>query len=103
MPSDRPTKPTFPARDDAGPIATVSDMILGTAVWVAVGAALLIAIDALVSLAAGGFGHISGWIAGTLAVLMFIEDFRAWRVGPARIGVAMVGAALGVLAGVDHR
>ena len=100
MPSDRPTKPTFPARDDAGRIATVRDMILGTAVWVAVGAALLIAIDALVSLAAGGFGHISGWIAGTLAVLMFIEDFRAWRVGPARIGVAMVGAALGVLAGV---
>ena len=97
MPSDRPT---FPARDTAGRIATVRDMLLGVLVWVTIGAVLLIAIDGLVSLAAGGFGHISGWIAGTLAVLMFIEDFRAWRVGPARIGVALVGAALGVLAGV---
>src|SRR5215470_3566957 len=97
MPSDRPT---FPARDDAGRIATVRDMVLGVLVWVSIGAVLLIAIDGLVSLAAGGFGHISGWIAGTLAVLMFIEDFRAWQVGPARIAVALVGAALGVLAGV---
>jgi hypothetical protein len=100
MPSERPTKPTFPARDDAGRIATARDMVIGTVAWVAVGAALLIAIDGLVSLAAGGFGHISGWIAGTLAVLMFIEDFRAWRVGAARIGVALLGTALGVLAGV---
>ena len=97
MPSDRPT---FPPRDAAGRIATVRDMVIGVVAWVAVGAVLTIAIAALVSLGAGGFGHFSGWIAGTLAVLMFIEDFRAWRVGPARIGVCLVGAALGVLAGV---
>ena len=97
MPSDRPT---FPARDDAGRIATVRDMVIGVVAWVAVGAVLLIAIDGLVSIASGPFGHLSGWIAGTLAVLMFIEDFRAWQVGPVRIAVALLGTALGVLAGV---
>ena len=30
---------------------------------------------------------------------LFIEDFRAWQIGPARIGVALVAAALGALAG----
>src|SRR5262249_8951709 len=103
VPAEKPTeakRPTFPARDGAGRIATVRDMVVGVVAWVAGGGGLLIALAGLVSLAAGGFGHISGWIAGALAVLMFIEDFRAWRVGPGRIAVALLGVALGALAGI---
>jgi hypothetical protein len=96
----RPPAQKFPRRDADGRVATASDMAVGVVMSVAIATVLLIAVDGIATASgSGSFGHISGWPAAILAVWLFIEDFRAWRIGPARIGVALVAAALGVLAG----
>ena len=81
-------------------LISATEMIVSVITSVAIVTVLLIVVDGLASVAGrGSFGRISGWPAAILAVWLFIEDFRAWRIGPARIGVALVAAALGALAG----
>jgi hypothetical protein len=90
----------YPHRDANGRVVSVTEMIVSVVTSVAIVTVLLIAVDGIASAAGrGSFGRISGWPAAILAVWLFIEDFRAWRIGPARIGVALVAAALGALAG----
>jgi len=90
----------YPHRDADGRVINATEMVISVITSVAIVTVLLIAVDGLASVAGrGSFGRISGWPAAILAVWLFIEDFRAWRIGPARVGVALVAAALGALAG----
>ena len=90
----------YPHRDADGRVVSASEMVISVITSVAIVTVLLIVVDALASVAGrGSFGRISGWPAAILAVWLFIEDFRAWKIGPARVGVALVAAALGALAG----
>jgi hypothetical protein len=90
----------YPHRDADGRVINATEMVISVITSVAIVTVLLIAVDGLASVAGrGSFGRISGWPAAILAVWLFIEDFRAWKIGPARIGVALVAAALGALAG----
>jgi hypothetical protein len=90
----------YPHRDANGRVISAGEMIVSVVTSVAIVTVLLIVVDGLASVAGrGSFGRISGWPAAILAAWLFIEDFRAWRIGPARIGVALVAAALGALAG----
>ncbi len=93
--------PSFPRRDANGRIASLGEMLGGVLGNLVLGAIVLAIIDGIVTLAgAGTFGRISGWLAGILMVLMFVDEFRAWRIGSVRIAVAFVGGGFGVLAGV---
>jgi hypothetical protein len=95
-----PAKQSFPRRDANGRVISVSEMIIAVVAWVAAVTVVIIGVDGIASAAGrSAFGHISGWPAAILAVWLFIEDFRAWRIGPARFGVALVAAALGALGG----
>lgn len=100
-PVDRaPGAAKYPHRDADGRVVSATEMVISVVASVAIVTVLLIVVDGLASVAGrGSFGRISGWPAAILAAWTFIEDFRAWRIGPARIGVALVAAALGVLAG----
>lgn len=67
---------------------------------IVLGAIVLLAIDAIFSaLGAGAFGHVSGWLTGILAVWLFVEEFRAWRGVPGRIGVMILAGGIAFLAG----
>jgi len=90
----------YPHRGVDGRVINATEMVISVITSVAIVTVLLIAVDGLASAAGrGSFGRISGWPAAILAVWLFIEDFRAWKIGPARVGVALVAAALGALAG----
>jgi hypothetical protein len=90
----------FPRRDERGRVASATELIASVLALVAVGLVLLLAIDGLFTLlGAGSFGKISGWLAGILAVFVFVDDFRAWRGVGMRALVALIGIALGVAAG----
>lgn len=90
----------FPRRDADGRIVSARELAVGTVVSVGLVLVLLMAVDGIASVARHtSFGRVSGWPAAILAAWTFIEDFRAWRIGPARIGVALVAASLGALAG----
>jgi hypothetical protein len=92
---------TFPRRDDRGRVATWPDMVAGVVLNVALGTLILAVIDGIVALLGGGtFGRFNGWITGILAVWLFVEDFRAWRIGTGRIGVALLGIVLGLGVGI---
>lgn len=90
----------YPHRDADGRIVSASEMVISVITSVAIVTVLLIAVDGFASVAGrGSFGRIAGWPAAILAVWTFIEDFRAWKIGPARVGVALFAAALAALAG----
>jgi hypothetical protein len=96
-----PRTPSFPPRDADGRIATVSEMLAGVAFTMIVGVILVVVIDGIITLlGAGSFGSFSGWIAGVLAVWMFVEDFRAWRAVAARTLVALFGIVLSIALGI---
>jgi hypothetical protein len=92
---------SYPPRDGNGRIATLTNMLGGVIFGIVICVIVLFVIDGLFTLmGVGRFGTISGWLAGILPVWMFIEDFRAWKGVPARIGVALVAGALALVAGV---
>lgn len=93
--------PSFPRKDASGRIASAPDFLGGVLVSIAIGAAILFAIDGIFTLlGAGKFGHISGWLSGILAVWMFVDDFRAWNRVPGRAGIAILAGALALAAGI---
>lgn len=95
-----PARQSFPRRDTNGRVISASEMIIAVVAWVAAVTVVIMAVDGIATAAGrSAFGHISGWPAAILAVWLFLEDFRAWRIGPARFGVALVAAALGALGG----
>lgn len=90
----------FPRRDDDGRISHLPDL-LGTALGgLVIGLLVLVVLDwgfALIGL--GSFGGANGWLALILPAWLFVEEFRAWDRGPARIAAAVVGAAVGLTLG----
>lgn len=90
----------FPRRDANGRVASIHEMLAGVGANAVLGTVLVVAIDGLATLVGSGrFGQISGWLAGILMVWLFVEDFRAWRIGTGRIGVALLAGVIGLLAG----
>src|SRR5215468_794929 len=94
QPRQRPAA-QFPRRNALGRVDSAAELMGAVVLFVALGTILVAAVDGIATLAGrGSFGRVPGWPAAILAVWMFIEEFRAWRIGPARIGIALVSAAL---------
>jgi hypothetical protein len=91
-----------PRRDPSGRLATAGDL-LGTALaGLVIGAVLLLAFEAIIALTRmAEFGHTSGWLALTLPLWLFTEEFRAAGKGPYRVVVAVLGAGFGVAGGMS--
>jgi hypothetical protein len=91
----------FPRRDDEGRIAALPDLLGVSLAGVLVGVLALVLFDwAFALIGAGQFGRANGWLAVILPAWLFIDDFRAWGFGAARVVAALVAAAAGVLAGL---
>lgn len=91
----------FPRRDADGRIIAITDLLGLALAGLVIGALALLVFDGVFSLLGfGDFGEASGWLAVILPVWVFVEEFRAWAGGPARIAAALVGAALGVTLGL---
>jgi hypothetical protein len=88
-------------RDSSGRLIRPMDLVGLTLAGLAVGIAALVLFDggfALVGL--GDFGRANGWLALILPAWLFLEEFRAWRDGPARVVAAVVAAAVAVALGL---
>jgi hypothetical protein len=91
----------FPRRDAEGRIVAGRDLLAMALAGVVAGVAALLLFDGLFALLGlGTFGDINGWLAVILPTMLLVEEFRAWRGERVRILVALVGAALGVAAGL---
>jgi hypothetical protein len=92
---------SFPPRDAQGRIANLPEIVGGVLFGVVLCVIVLVVIDGAFSLLGiGKFGTISGWLAGILTIWMFVEEFRAWKGVPARLAVALIAAAIGLILGV---
>ncbi|MFC7549248.1 hypothetical protein [Plantactinospora sp. GCM10030261] len=91
----------FPRRDDAGRIAHLPDLV-GIGLAGAVLGLLALALFDLVVAAFGSarFGGANGWIAAVLPAWMFLDDFRTWEYGAARVVAALAGALAAIPAGL---
>ncbi|MEV1288254.1 hypothetical protein [Micromonospora sp. NPDC049679] len=91
----------FPRRDADGRIIALPDLVGVTLAGLVVGVVVLALFDAmLMVIGAGEFGSANGWLAAILPVWLFVDEFRAWRIGAGRIAVALVAAAVAIAAGL---
>lgn len=91
----------FPRRDADGRILAVTDLLGLALAGLVIGVLALIVFDgAFALLDMGDFGRASGWLAMILPAWTFVEEFRAWPGGPARVAAALVGAAIAVTLGL---
>ena len=98
--TDRPQN-TFPRRDGEGRVTGLADLVGVTLAGLVIGVLALVLFDGVFSLIGlGTFGRANGWLAVILPVWLFVEEFRAWRGGPARVVSALVALAFGVVAGL---
>ncbi|MEV4753492.1 hypothetical protein AB0J86_00010 [Micromonospora sp. NPDC049559] len=92
---------TFPRRDTAGRISGLGDLLGVVLAGLVVGVLALVLFDWVVTImGTGEFGRANGWLALILPAWIFVEDFRAWPSGPARVVTALVSAAVAVTAGL---
>jgi hypothetical protein len=92
---------TFPRRDTHRRIVNARDLAAVSLAGAVAGAVVLVLLDGLFALLGlGDFGRVNGWLAVVLPVMIFVEEFRAWRGAKGRVAVALVAAALGALAGL---
>jgi hypothetical protein len=91
-----------PTRRDAhGRVIRSVDLLGLTLAGLAVGIAALLLFDGgFALLGAGDFGRANGWLALILPAWLFVEEFRAWSGGPARVVVAAVAAAVALALGL---
>jgi hypothetical protein len=96
------TRPTlkFPHRDENGRVDTLLDLLVGVVMWLLAALVLLLVVELIAWALGSGFGETSGWLAGALAVLMFAEEYRAWRPVPGRAPLALLGVLVGGTMGV---
>ncbi|HEX5597020.1 MAG TPA: hypothetical protein VFX61_13545 [Micromonosporaceae bacterium] len=95
------TNERFPRRDDQGRIIFFTDLLGIVGAGLVIGLVSLVVLDwgfALIGL--GEYGRANGWLALILPAWVFVEEFRAWNYGPARIVAALVAAAAGVTLGL---
>lgn len=91
----------FPRRDARGRVISLVELVAAATVGAVLGLAGVALIDGVFALVGSGrFGHASGWLAAILPVFLFVDDFRAWRGGAARLAVAPVAAAVGLVLGL---
>jgi hypothetical protein len=95
------TDTTFPRRDADGRVVRLAELTAWTVAGLALGVLALLIVDGLSALVGmGRFGQLSGWLAGILPVWLFVEEFRAWRAIPSRIGMALLSGLLAVVIGI---
>ena len=91
----------FPRRDAAGRVVALPDLLGMTLAGLVIGVLVLVVFDWAATLfGLGSFGRTNGWLAVILPVWLFVEEFRAWGPGPARVAAALVAAAIGVVVGL---
>ena len=89
----------FPRRDAEGRIRTLADLLGASLAGLVVGLLALVLFDGVVALAGSAeFGRANGWLAVILPAWFYLEDFRAWSYGAARVAAALVAAAGSVAA-----
>jgi hypothetical protein len=90
-----------PRRDADGRLATIGDLLGVALAGLVCGIVVLLVFEGVMSLTRlSDFGRTSGWLALILPVWLFTEEFRAARYGAYRVVVAILGAGLGVAAGM---
>ncbi|MEV0396639.1 hypothetical protein [Polymorphospora rubra] len=93
--------PTYPRRDADGRIQHLPDLLGVALAGLVIGVLALVVFDAgFALLGFGEFGRANGWLAIILPAWIFVEEFRAWSYGPARIAAALVAAAVSITAGL---
>ncbi|MEV0732006.1 MULTISPECIES: hypothetical protein [Polymorphospora] len=94
-------KTTYPRRDAEGRIEHLPDLLGVALAGLVIGVLALVVFDAGFALMGlGEFGRANGWLAIILPAWIFVEEFRAWSYGPARIAAALVAAAVSITAGL---
>ncbi|MGW0432498.1 hypothetical protein ACWDV4_08120 [Micromonospora sp. NPDC003197] len=91
----------FPRRDDDGRITYLTDLLGIILAGLVIGVLILVLFDwVVVLLGLDTFGRANGWLAVILPAWLFVEEFRVWERGPARIAAALVAAIVGIAAGL---
>jgi len=91
-----------PRRDANGRLATIGDLVGTALAGLVVSIVLVLVLEAILSLTrVSQFGATSGWLALTLPVWLFTEEFRAERFGAHRVVVAILAAGFGVAVGMS--
>lgn len=95
------TSDRYPRRDAEGRIVALPDLLGITLAGLVIGVLALVVFDwAATLVGVGTFGRANGWLAVILPVWLFVEEFRAWAPGPARVAAAVVATAIGVSLGL---
>ncbi|GIJ26559.1 hypothetical protein Vqi01_17210 [Micromonospora qiuiae] len=91
----------FPRRDADGRIRALGDLLGVGLAGVVIGLLVLVLFDAVfASFGAGDVGQANGWLAVILPAWLFLEDFRAWEFGAARVVAALVALAVAGVSGL---
>lgn len=91
----------YPRRDGRGRIEVLADLLGVVLAGLVIGVLALVLLDwAFALIGVGNFGRANGWLALILPAWLFVEEFRAWGSGPARVLAAAGGAALGIALGL---
>jgi hypothetical protein len=92
---------SFPRRDETGRITGLADLAGVVLAGLVIGVLALVAFDwAFESIGLTDFGRTNGWLAVILPAWLFLEEYRAWGPGPARVAAALVAAAVGLTTGL---
>lgn len=91
---------TFPRRSADGRVERFGDLVVTAVVSLVVAFLVLTAFDLISPLVGiGTYGSSHGWLTAVLAVWLYVEEFRAWRGVRSRLGIMLIAALLGLLAG----
>lgn len=91
----------FPRRDDQGRVSRVGDLLGVSLAGLVLGLLALTVFDwAFALIGFGEFGRANGWLALLLPAWLFVDDFRAWQYGAARVVAALVAAGVGLAVGL---
>ena len=92
---------SFPRRDANGRIIGLADLAGVVLAGLVIGVLALVLFDwAFESIGLADFGRTNGWLAVILPAWLFLEEYRAWAFGPARVVAALVAAAVGLTTGL---
>lgn len=95
------TRDGYPRRDAEGRVVALGDLVGVSLAGVVVGVLALTLFDWTFDLLGfGDFGGANGWLAVILPVWLFVEDFRAWGFGAARVVAAVAATGMAVTSGL---
>lgn len=91
----------FPHRDADGRIDVLSHLLGVALAGLVVGLLTLVLFDWAFNLMGSvSFGRANGWLALILPAWLYLDDFRAWEFGVARVVAALFAGVLGVVGGL---